>query len=100
MTLDPASAVAAAKCLASRIWINAPRSLGDVSAFHPRPCAWEDWTKDDLVRLLDDFNQQAGYEANSDRYASIPIERFRALPRAEQARLVQLAQYPIVEEAA
>lgn len=95
MTLEPASAIAAAKCLASRLWTT---GLFDVSSFHPRPCAWEDWSKDALVEMLRDFNLDAAYDIDSDRYSSTAVERFRGLHRTEQARLVAAAQYP--EEAA
>ena len=90
MTLDPPSAVAAAKCLAARLW-----TLGSSpSVFHPRSCAWEDYTTSDLVRLVTEHNDAVGYDERTDRYQSVPVERFRALARDHQARLVRAAQYP------
>ena len=87
LTLEPASAVAVAKCLVSR---SRPVAGLNHADYHPRPCAWEDFTRDDLSRLLDDFNAEARYH--------VDVERFHALPRSEQARLVLAAQYPDTEE--
>lgn len=93
LILDPASAVAVGKCLVTRLWKPGVGTL-DVSALHPRPCAWEDFTRDELARMLGDFNHEADYDARWERYRNPIVERFHALPRTEQARLVRLAQYP------
>jgi hypothetical protein len=92
MTLEPASAVAVAKCMTGRLW--RPGFPGDPEAFHPRPCAWGDYRRADLMRMLDDFNDEAGYSSVTDRYRSVEVERFRALSADHQARLVRAAQYP------
>jgi hypothetical protein len=99
LNLEPASAVAAGKCLMSRIW-KPGMAGGNPDAYHPRPCAWEDFTRQELVHMLDDFNAAAGYDARHERYHHVDAERFHALPRSEQARLVRLAQYPDAEERA
>jgi len=89
-TLEPASAVAAAKCLVSRLWV--PGTMPDPAAFHPRPCAWEDFTRDELAHMLADFNAEAGYDDRTNRYADQAVQRFRASP--DQSRQVRAAQYP------
>jgi hypothetical protein len=55
LNLDPPSAVAAGKCLMSRIW-KPGMAGGNPDAYHPRPCAWEDFTRQELAHMLDDFN--------------------------------------------
>jgi hypothetical protein len=92
MTLDPASAVAAAKCLTARLWTPSKESVLDPGAFHPRPCAWEDYTRPELVRMLHDFNLAVGYDDRSNRYEDPEVQRFRT--RADQSALVRTAQYP------
>ena len=93
LILDPPSAVAVGKCLMARIW-RAVMGIPSPDAFHPRPCAWEDYSRSDLDRMLRDFNDAAGYDARWERYRNIEVERFHALSRPEQARLVRAAQYP------
>ncbi len=90
-TLEPASAVAAAKCLTARLWVPGMGAL-DPGALHPRPCAWEDFTRDELAHLLADFNSEAGYNDRTNRYADQAVQRFRASP--DQSRQVRAAQYP------
>lgn len=81
--LDAPSAVAVAKCVVARLW---KPSFGELrpDAFHPRPCAWEDFTKDELLTMLDGFNTSGDAERRW----------FMALPGDEQARLVRACQYP------
>jgi len=83
LNLEPASAVAVAKCLVAR---SRPISGVTLPDYHPRPCAWEDFTRADLSRLLEDFHVESR--------GHVDVERFHALPRSEQARLVMAAQYP------
>lgn len=87
MILEPASAVAVAKCLVAR---SRPISGVTLPDYHPRPCVWEDFSRDDLSRMLADFHVESR--------GHIDVERFQSLPRDHQARLVRAAQYP--EEAA
>jgi hypothetical protein len=84
LVLDPPSAVAVALCLIARI-------DGDSKA-HPRPCAWEEWSRADLAAMLDTFHRQAEW---SDRggWRDIGVERFRTLTAQDQRRLVVAAQY-------
>lgn len=91
LVIDPSSAVAAAKCLAARLWDDLGMRVPPET--HPRPCLWEDWTKESLVGLLVEFHNQVGYDIDTDGYASIDVQRFRALPRSEQVRMVRDAQY-------
>lgn len=88
LTLEPASACAVARCLVSRLQGKSPS--------HPRPCAWEDWTRQELADMLADFNEAAGYDDRWNRYRHVDAERFHALPRDEQARRIHAAQYPEV----
>ena len=85
LTLDPPSAVAVAHCLVAR--------LNGLSKIHPRPCAWEDYTRPELAEMLATFHRQAEY---SDRggWRDIGVERFRALTQPEQRALVASAMYP------
>ena len=99
LVLDPPSAVAAAKCLISRIWRPGLGNL-DPFSFHPRPCAWEDFTRDELSRMLDDFNAETVYDPRRGRYGHVAVDRVRALPHADQVRLVRAAQYPDTEGSA
>ena len=92
LTLEPASAVAVGHCLAARL----RRPLLDAPATndHPRPCAWEDFTREELSHMLADFGVEAGYDQRWERYRHVDAERFHALPRSEQSRRVHHAQYP------
>ena len=92
LTLEPASAVAVGHCLAARLrWplLDAPTTND-----HPRPCAWEDFTREELSHMLADFGDQVGYDQRWERYRHVDAERFHALPRDEQSRRVTAAQYP------
>lgn len=93
LNLDLASAVAAGKCLMSRLW-KPGMAGGNPGAYHPRPCAWEGYTASELARIITDHNDAGGYDPRTERYRSIPVERFRALSSDHQARLVRAAQYP------
>lgn len=84
LVLDPPSAVAASRCLITRLWKMAPIALDD--AFHPRPCAWEDWSRRDLAQMLDDFNRTPVTHPD--------IERFRRMTQHEQRAAIRAAQYP------
>lgn len=93
--LDPPSAVAVARCLIARLWPLS--SIGAaVDADHPRPCAWEDWSRDDLHAMLDAFHEQAGYDPRYG-WADPAVQRFRAMTAHEQRQLVRAAQYPETE---
>ena len=84
LTLEPASAVAVAHCLVSR--------LQGASRVHPRPCAWEDYTRAELARMLDRFHVEAEY---TDRHGwrAPEVERFRSLTPSDQRAAVHAAQY-------
>ena len=83
LILEPASAVAVAKCLTARTRPVAVLMLPD---YHPRPCAWEDFDRAELARMLDDFN----FETSHGHPA---VERFQTMTKEAQARLVMAAQY-------
>lgn len=91
--LDPASAVAASYCLIARLWTVASAVNLDVDAQHPRPCAWEDWSRADLAAMLADFHNAAQYDPRWG-WNDAAVQRFRALPADEQKRQVRAAQYP------
>lgn len=85
LTLDPPSAVAVAHCLVSR--------LNGASKIHPRPCAWEDYTRPELADMLATFHRQAEYSERGG-WRDIGVERFRALTQQDQRALVAAAMYP------
>lgn len=87
LVLDPPAAVAVAHCLIAR--------LDGKSESHPRPCAWEEWSRAELAAMLATFHEQAEW---TDRYGwrDIGVERFRTLTQQDQRRLVVAAQYPEV----
>jgi hypothetical protein len=84
LVLDPPSAVAVAHCLIAR--------LDGKSESHPRPCAWEEWSRAELVEMLATFHEQAEYDPRSG-WRDIGVERFRSLTQQEQRALVVAAQY-------
>ncbi len=96
--LDPASAVAVAKCLMSR---NFPGPLAEsrkalgmlIHAHHPEPCLWEDYSKPDLVAMLSEFNEWAEYDIARNVHHNPTVQAFRRLPRDVQAAQVRAAQY-------
>lgn len=92
LVLDPPSAVAAARCLIARLWRLPSIANIQTDAIHPRPCAWEDWDRYDLARMLDAFNRDA-YDHRGPHPA---VDRFRRLSVPEQRELVRAAQYPQV----
>jgi len=96
MTLDPPSAVAASKCLMARLWRTGTGALSP-DAFHPRICAWDDYSRDDLTHLLADFNEEARYEPRSGRYMDSVVETWRLQPHDAQARQIAAAQHPDTE---
>lgn len=85
LVLDPPAAVAVAYCLISR--------FDGPSEAHPRPCVWDEWSRQDLAAMLDTFHEQAEW---TPRYGwrDIGVERFRTLTQQDQRRLVVAAQYP------
>jgi hypothetical protein len=85
LILDPPSAVAVSLCLISRI--------DGSSEAHPRPCAWEDWSRAELAEMIATFHDQA---ERDERYGwrDETVRRFRTLPPTEQRRLVVAVQYP------
>lgn len=92
LILDPASAIAVSRCLLARV--GTPVA---VTNDHPRPCAWEDYTRADLARMLDDFNAEAGYTDRHEpagRFVHLDVQRFHCLPKPEQQRRIAAAQYP------
>lgn len=88
-TLDPPSAVAAAKCLIAR---DPRRSLAPPGS-HPVACLWDEWETPVLLRMVEDFNLDAGYDPDRDRFEDEGAERFRRLPRERQREMVRMAQY-------
>jgi len=92
LVLDPASAVAAARCLIARLWRMPSIANVQVDAIHPRPCAWEEWDRYDLAEMLNAFNRDAWYDGRPHP----AVDRFRRLSAPEQRALVRAAQYPEV----
>lgn len=92
LVLDPPSAVAVARCLIARLWRTPSVANLDVDAMHPRPCAWEEWSRDDLAAMLATFHRQAEYHPDRG-WRDIGVDRFRRLTQPEQRRMVRAAQY-------
>lgn len=90
LVLDPPSAVAASRCLIARLWRLLSLANIQTDAIHPRPCAWEDWDRDDLARMLDAFNADAWHDGRPHP----AVDRFRRLTVPEQRAAIRLAQYP------
>jgi len=84
---EPASAIAASLCLTARAV--ADKAITDR---HPRPCGWCLYSPDELRQMVDGFNAWAGFRERTRTYERHDARIFAELPRAEQARLVLLAQ--------
>lgn len=94
LVLDPPSAVAVARCLISRLWTRTSPVRIDVGSMHPRPCAWEEWSRSELAAMLDTFHEQAEWSPRWG-WRDVGVERFRALTQQEQRAAVTAAQYPV-----
>ena len=86
LNLSPAAAVAVSKCLVARTGY-VPSLAVDA---HPRPCVWEDFTRAELVAMLDTFRRDAYHDGRTHP----EVEHFRSGTAREQAALVRAAQYP------
>lgn len=92
LVLDPASAIAASRCLIARLWRLPSLANIQTDAIHPRPCVWEEWDRYDLAEMLNAFNRDAWYDGRPHP----AVDRFRRLSAPEQRALVRAAQYPEV----
>lgn len=87
MLFEPASAVAAGHCLTARLV-----DKDATTNAHPRRCGWCDFPLDALRQLIDGFNEWAGFDPKTGKYAQHDARAFQGLPQREQARLVLEAQ--------
>jgi hypothetical protein len=109
---DPATVVAVARCVMARFLPPTRRNKETgllertVSANHPVPCRFDIYPTDILVAYCDTFMEQSGLRA-ADRFDARKFERleepveaprlsarvalFMAMPRKEQAELVERA---------
>ena len=92
LVLDPPSAIAAARCLIARQWRLPSLANIQTDAMHPRPCAWEDWSRQELADMLTAFNADAWYDGRPHP----DVDRFRRLTFPEQRSAIRAAQYPEV----
>ncbi len=83
---DPAAAVAASLCLASRTRDDRR------TARHPGRCGWCDYPAGELRRMVEGFNAWAGLDQRRGAYARLEARWFSEMPRAEQQRRVLEAQ--------
>lgn len=94
VVFEPAEAIAAGLCLTARTIAKG------VTNRHPRPCGWCEYSIDELRQLIEGYNAWAGYKERGGTYERHEARLFQGLPRAEQARLVEIAQaFPSVPEA-
>jgi hypothetical protein len=89
---DPPAAVAAGLCLTAR-----SIDREGVTAQHPRPCAWCDYPLPELLRLVDGYNQWAGWSERAGTFERHEARVFAELPREEQRRMVLEAQGMVPE---
>jgi hypothetical protein len=83
-------AIAAGRCLTAR-----SIDVNGVTTHHPRRCAWCAEPLDDLRRLVEGFNEWAGWKpigAMGGVAARYDVQTFAELPRAEQLRQIAAAQ--------
>lgn len=82
---DPAVAVAAADCVSSR-------SIGRLTARHPRPCQWCDYPLDELRRMVEGFVVWAKPKdrGNATVYDRHDAQVFAELARKDPAKADQL----------
>lgn len=83
---EPASAVAAALCLAARDRTNR------VTSRHAGRCGWCDWPAEELTSMVAGFNTWAGFDERRGTYGRHDARVFAELPRERQAELVAMAQ--------
>lgn len=84
---DPASAAAAARCLAARVR-DAQRWL---TTEHPSRCGWCDYPTDVLAPMIDGFWQRAGFDQRQHTDLS-GVVGFESLPRDAQRARITAAQ--------
>jgi hypothetical protein len=82
---EPASAIAASLCLVAR-------DRDGRTPRHPRRCSWCDYPAAELARMVGEFNEWAGLDQRTGRYARHSVWSFNELPAKRQAELVLEAQ--------
>jgi hypothetical protein len=85
---EPASAIAASRCLAARVRDSGHR----VTASHPRRCGWCDYPTDVLDGLVRGFNAWAGYSERTGTYAHHELRVWAELGKDEQLSQIVAAQ--------